>query len=51
MAKLSKQLMIKVSPKLFNDITKSFSKYLKQTGDPITKAEYIRKILEKEITK
>lgn len=49
MAKLTKQLMIKISPEMETGIDKALSSFLKKTGEPITKAEFIRRILDAEI--
>lgn len=49
---LSKQILLKISPELANTIDVAFSEHLKATGDiTITKAEYIRRILQKECQK
>lgn len=46
MEKLSKQYLLKMKPDLMNTIDMAFSKFLKATGKYITKAEFMRGILE-----
>jgi hypothetical protein len=46
MPKLSKQILLKLSPKLDSLIDLALSKRLKITGIPITKSEFIRQLLE-----
>ncbi len=48
MSKLTKQFLFKMSPELEELINKSFCEYLKQSGIPTTKAEFIRNILEEK---
>lgn len=48
MKKLSVQYLLKMTPELMALIDNAFSTHLKKTGEYITKAEYIRKILEKQ---
>lgn len=43
---LSKQIVIKVSPELDKLITKAFSKHLKETGEYLSRSDYIRRILQ-----
>ena len=44
--KKTDQYLLKMTPSLTQIIDQAFSKYLQKTGAYITKAEYIRKILE-----
>lgn len=46
MPTLSKQIVIKVSPELDELITQAFSKHLKETGEYISRSDYIRRILQ-----
>ena len=46
MKKLSVQYLLKMTPELMALINNAFSIHLKKTGEYITKAEYIRNILE-----
>jgi predicted DNA-binding protein len=46
MKKLTKQYLLKMSPELIELIDAAFSEFLKETGQYITKAEYVRNILE-----
>jgi hypothetical protein len=48
MAKLTTQLLIKITPELNERIEGAFKKHLKRTGEYITKSEFIRRILERE---
>lgn len=48
MPELTKQILLKMMPELEETIENAFSEYLKLTGDPITKAEYIRRILDRK---
>jgi hypothetical protein len=48
MPTLSKQIVIKVSPELDELITQAFSKHLKETGEYISRSDYIRRILQAE---
>lgn len=48
MAKLDKQILLKISPELNEKIDKAFGQFLKNTGKYITKAEFIRRAIEKE---
>lgn len=46
MAKLTKQLLIKIAPELDERIEEAFKKHLKKTGEYITKSEFLRRIIE-----
>lgn len=46
MAKLTTQLLIKISPELDVQIDEAFKKHLKKTGEYITKSEFLRRIIE-----
>jgi hypothetical protein len=46
MQKLTKQILLKISPELNKSIDVAFSQYLKNTGEYITKAEFIRRAVE-----
>lgn len=48
---MTKQYLLKMTPELMKMIDEAFSVYLKQTGKYITKAEYIRNILEAQCSK
>lgn len=48
---MTKQYLLKMTPELMTLIDASFSAYLKKTGKYITKAEYIRGILETQCSK
>jgi hypothetical protein len=43
---LTKQLLIRISPELDELITQAFSKHLKETGEYISRSDYIRRILQ-----
>lgn len=45
MPTLSKQLLIRVSDELDELITQAFSKYLKETGEYISRSDYIRRAI------
>jgi hypothetical protein len=44
--KLTEQYLLRMTPELMGLIDAAFSKYLKETGKYITKAEFIRNILQ-----
>lgn len=46
MQKLTKQILLKITPELNKSIDVAFSQYLKNTGEYITKAEFIRRSVE-----
>jgi hypothetical protein len=48
MPEKTKQLLLKMMPELEETIDNAFSEYLKLTGNSITKAEYIRRILNQK---
>jgi len=48
MPTLSKQLVLKISPELDELITQAFSKHLKETGEYISRSDYIRRILQEQ---
>lgn len=43
---LSEQILLKLSPELDKLIDDAFSKHLKETGEYITRSDYIRRILQ-----
>jgi len=47
----TKQLILRITPELSKTINDAFFVYLKKTGKYITKAEYIRGILETQCGK
>lgn len=46
MSVLNKQLLIRVSDELDELITRAYSKYLGETGEHITRSDYVRRILQ-----
>jgi Arc/MetJ-type ribon-helix-helix transcriptional regulator len=46
MSALSEQILLKISPELDKLIDDAFSKQLKETGEYISRSEYIRRILQ-----
>lgn len=48
MSKLTQQLLLKMTPELNALIDKAFEQYLKQTGKYITRAEFIRGLIEQQ---
>jgi hypothetical protein len=46
MKKLTVQYLLKMTPELMRLIDTAFSEFLKKTGEYITKAEYVRRVLE-----
>jgi hypothetical protein len=51
MKKKTKQLVLRLTPELMKMIDEAFFLYLKKTNKYITKAEYIRAILETQCKK
>jgi hypothetical protein len=47
---LSKQILLKMSPELRDLVDQAFSKHLKETGEYITRSDFIRRILETHCT-
>jgi len=45
---LSEQILLKLTPELSELITKAFSKHLKDSGEYISRAEYLRKMIEEK---
>jgi hypothetical protein len=45
MPTLTKQILLKVSPELDDLIDQAFSKHLKDTGEYITRSDFIRRML------
>jgi Arc/MetJ-type ribon-helix-helix transcriptional regulator len=48
--KLSKQMVIKISLELDDLITQAFSQHLKDTGEYLSRSDYIRRMLEFSIS-
>lgn len=46
MSVLNKQLLIRISPELDELITRAYSKSLTETGEHVSRADYIRGILQ-----
>jgi Arc/MetJ-type ribon-helix-helix transcriptional regulator len=46
MPTLTKQILLKVSPELSDLIDKTFSQHLKDTGEYISRSDYIRRAIE-----
>ena len=46
MSALNKQLLIRVSDELDELITRAYSKYLGETGEHITRSDYVRRVIE-----
>ena len=51
MKKKTKQLVLRLTPELMKTIDEAFFMFLKKTNKYITKAEYIRSLLEKQCEK
>jgi hypothetical protein len=45
---MTKQYLLKMTPGLMTKIEEAFSKHLKKTGQYMSKAEFIRSILDKQ---
>jgi predicted DNA-binding protein len=46
MKKLTQQYLLKMSPELAKLLDEAFSRHLRQTGQYITKSEWIRNVME-----
>lgn len=43
---LSEQILLKLSPELSDLINKAFTNHLKKTGEYISRAEFVRRMIE-----